>query len=86
MALNRLREGWGNPVGSLSKGGEPSHGAPALWHYYAGLSGLGGRFNSLCGRATFPYDARLYPALPELAYLVCSDCKARRAEAGPPAA
>jgi hypothetical protein len=75
--LNRLVEGWGSPLGSLSKGRAQKHPAPALWHYYAGLEGLGGRFNSLCGRATFPHDANLHKELPQTAYLICGECQER---------
>ena len=75
-----LREGWGSPLAALDRenGDRKRRPVEMAWHYFAGFSGMGGRFNSLCSEVTFPSDAQLHENIPHSAAIICSVCKERK--------
>ena len=70
--MNRLVEGWAPNA---------EHGT-TIWHYHAGISGLGEIFRSLCGDATAKEsDLRKGKELPWQAVNVCAVCDTQKVHA-----
>jgi hypothetical protein len=57
-----IAEGWSNKSIEVADPAGPTiqyRGSGPVYHYFAGICGLGGRFRSLCARATIDVKERL---------------------------